>query len=225
MSNVKIKIDAPNLLSITIDDGIPKHFAVKSFPSLVDVDIHNMYNDPSVPIDVIPKFVKKFSNVKHLKLSGNISEMADVLSTTFPTFTNLITLEVSLINTRQVKSLFSFLKFTPNLESLVLGSVCYVKVNEDALTLDVVPHCLLVHLKSITFRYFEGQFQELDMVQLFLQNARVLQTVNIEIFFVNSKKKTPTTKDVEDLNKKIMEQLLKYKWASTDCVINLPGSP
>ncbi|XP_026407483.1 F-box protein At4g09920-like [Papaver somniferum] len=98
MSDVKIKIDTPNLISITVDDGIPQHLVVESFPSLVDADIHRMYTDPSVPVDVIPNFVKKLSNVKHLKLSGNISEsleLADVLSTSFPTFINLITLEVS----------------------------------------------------------------------------------------------------------------------------------
>ncbi|XP_026400360.1 F-box/LRR-repeat protein At4g14096-like [Papaver somniferum] len=191
-----------------------------------------MYAEPSVPFDVIPNFVKKLCDVKHLKLSGNISEsleLAGVLSISFPTFINLITLEVSFIKTQQVKSLFSFLRFSPNLESLVFGRVCYGdEVNEDAFTLDVVPHCLLMNLKSIKFQYFEGQLKELDLVQLFLQNARVLQTVIIEIssdHFVSSDKKKHSAKDVEDLNMKIMEQLLKYKWASTDCVIKLSSSP
>ncbi|KAI3851171.1 hypothetical protein MKX03_007236 [Papaver bracteatum] len=232
MSDVRIKIDTPNLISITVDDGIPQHLVVESFPSLVDADIHRMYTEPSVPIDVIPNFVKKLSNVKHLKLSGNISEsleLADVLSISFPTFINLITLEVSFIKTQQVKSLFSFLRFAPNLESLVFGWVFYGdEANEDAFTLDVVPHCLLMNLKSIKFQYFEGHVNELDLVQLFLQNARVLQTVIIEIssdHFVSSDKKKHSAKDVEDFNKKIMEQLLKYKWTSTDCAIKLSSSP
>ncbi|KAI3881820.1 hypothetical protein MKW92_031423, partial [Papaver armeniacum] len=46
-------------------------------------------------------------------------EQADDLSTSFSTFNNLITLEVSFIKTQQDKSLFIFLLFSPNLESLV----------------------------------------------------------------------------------------------------------
>ncbi|MCL7030313.1 hypothetical protein MKW94_011848, partial [Papaver nudicaule] len=85
-------------------------------------------------------------------------ELENVLSTCFPTFVNLITLEVSIIKAQQVRTLFSFLHFSPNLESLVFGRVIFPdEVNEDALTLDVVPHCLLMHLKSIEFRDFEGQ--------------------------------------------------------------------
>ncbi|XP_026390863.1 FBD-associated F-box protein At5g27750-like [Papaver somniferum] len=149
----------------------------------------------SVPVDVIPKSVEKLCNVKLLKLSDSVFEkleLAGVLSASFPTFNNLNTLEVSFIKTRLVKPLFTFLQFSPNLESLVFSGVCGDKINEDAFTLDVVPHCLLMNLKSIKFQYFKGQLKELDLVQLFLQNARVLQTVIIEIssdHFVNSDKK------------------------------------
>ncbi|KAI3866966.1 hypothetical protein MKX03_022009 [Papaver bracteatum] len=227
MSDIEIMIDAPNLMSITVHDGIPQHLVVERFPSLVDADIHRMYTEPDVPIDVIPNFVKKLSNVKQLKLWDYIFEkleLADVLDISFPTFSNLITLEVSFIKINHVISLFTFLQFSPYLESLVFGRVsCRDEVNEDALTLDVVPHCLLMHLKSIKFQVFEGQLKELDLVQLFLQNSRVLQTVIIEHSSVDSG--TRTTKDVEDLNKKIMEQLLKYEWASTECVINFSSSP
>ncbi|KAI3881816.1 hypothetical protein MKW92_031419 [Papaver armeniacum] len=227
MSDINIMIDAPNLMSIKVHDNIPQHLVVERFPSLVDADINRMFTEPDVPIDVIPNFVKKLSNVKQLKLWDFIFEkleLADVLDTSFPTFNNLITLEVSFIKTQHVNSLFTFLRFSPNLESLVFGCVsCQDEVNEDALTLDVVPHCLLMHLKSIKFQDFEGQSKELDLVQLFLQNSRVLQAVIIEHSSVDSE--TRTKKDVEDLNKKIMEQLLMYKWASTECVINLSSSP
>ncbi|KAI3932233.1 hypothetical protein MKW98_024953 [Papaver atlanticum] len=169
--------------------------------------------------DVIVKFVEKLSNVKHLKLSSIIIErleLANVLSASFPTFINLITLEAFFIKTQQVESLFAFLRFSPNLESLVFTGVYDDDgVYEDAWTLDVVPHCLLMHLKSVEFHYFIGDLMELDLVQLFLQNAGVLQTVIIGIPSLLYH----TTKDVEDFIKKVMGQLVKYKWASTDCVI------
>ncbi|MCL7042347.1 hypothetical protein MKW94_004172, partial [Papaver nudicaule] len=156
-------------------------------------------------------------------------EVENFLATSFPTFINLVTLEVSIIKAQQVRTLFSFLQFSPNLESLVFGRVIFPdEVNEDALTLDVVPHCLLRHLKSVEFQDFEGQLSELDLVQVFLQNAGVLQSVILGISshsFVNSQKKKRTGEDVEDFSNKIMEQLLMYKWASTDCVIKFSTSP
>ncbi|KAI3871378.1 hypothetical protein MKW92_017299 [Papaver armeniacum] len=227
-SDAITKIDAPNLMSITIDDGIRKSLEVDSFPSLLDADIHRMYSEQNDVVDVIPNFVKKLSNVKHLKLSGfDLEDLKLPNVQSFPTFINLITLEVCFIKTQHVGSLFAFLQFTPILESLVFGEVCYADF-EDTLTLDVVPHCLLMHLKTVEFQDFKRHLKELDLVQLFLQNARVLQTVTIEIssdFFVNSEKKKHTTQDVEDFNKQIMVQLLKYKWASTDCVIKVSSSP
>ncbi|KAI3881815.1 hypothetical protein MKW92_031418 [Papaver armeniacum] len=226
------KIDAPNLMSITINDVLGESLVVDSFPSLVDADIHRMYSEEDDGIDVIPNFVKKLSNVKHLKLSGTIFqnlELANALSASFRTFTNLITMEVSFIKTQQVGSLFTFLQFSPNLESLVFSGICCRdEVNEDVLTLDVMPHCLLVCLKSIKFQNFKGELEELDLVQLFLQNAKVLQTVSIDISsqsFVNSEKRQHTAKDVEDFNERIMERLLKCKWASVDCVVKLSSAP
>ncbi|XP_026404845.1 uncharacterized protein LOC113299932 [Papaver somniferum] len=114
------------------------------------------------------------SQVSRLMLSADIFEkleLEDDLSTSFSTFNNLITLEVSFIKTEQAKSLFTFSQFSPYLESLVFGGVCCRgKVDEGPLTLDVVPHCLLTNLEAIKFQYFEGQVRELDLVQLFLSS-------------------------------------------------------
>ncbi|KAI3881819.1 hypothetical protein MKW92_031422, partial [Papaver armeniacum] len=49
---------------------------------------------------------------------------------------------------------------------------CRGKVNEGPLTLDIVPHCLLMNLKSIKFQYFEGKVRELDFVQLFFAECK-----------------------------------------------------
>ncbi|KAI3881821.1 hypothetical protein MKW92_031424, partial [Papaver armeniacum] len=67
-------IDAPNLMSIRINDGISQHLVVERFTSLVYAYICHMYTNPGVPIDVILKFVKKLSNVKRLKLSADLFE-------------------------------------------------------------------------------------------------------------------------------------------------------
>ncbi|XP_026400638.1 putative F-box/FBD/LRR-repeat protein At2g05300 [Papaver somniferum] len=190
------KIDAPNLMSLKIDDCLKNTLVVHSFPSLVDAHIRLSHSMGDDGMDVVLNFLNKLSNVKHLKVTGYIFEdleTANLVSTSLLAFTNLITLEVSIIKAEQV---------------LIID-----KANKDALTVDVVPHCLLMNLKSIKFQNFEGQRNELDLVKLFLQNAGVLQTVTIEISsnsLVNSKKKTHTAKDVEDFNKQIMRQLTKF---------------
>ncbi|KAI3907552.1 hypothetical protein MKW98_016196 [Papaver atlanticum] len=212
-------------MSIKIDDRLDNTLVVHSFPSLVDADIrlgHTMDDDG---LNAVLSFLNKLSNVKRLRVTGYIFEdleTANLLSTSLFAFTNLITLEVSIIKAEQVRPLFTFLQFSPNLESLIFGGVLIIdKANKDALAVDVVPHCLLMNLKSIKFQNFEGQRNELDLVKLFLKNAGVLQTVTIEIY---SKKKTHSAKDVEDFNKKIMRQFLKFKWASTNCLVKLSRS-
>ncbi|KAI3925540.1 hypothetical protein MKW92_047967 [Papaver armeniacum] len=219
------KIDAPNLMSLKIDDNLENTLVVHSFPSLVEADIRLAHTMDDEGMDVVLKFLNKLSNVNRLRVTGYIFEdleTASLLSTSLLAFTNLITLEVSIIKPEQVRPLFTFLQFSPNLESLIFGEVLIIdKANKDALAVDVVPHSLLMNLKSIKFQNFKGQRNELDLVKLFLQNAGVLQTVTIEIY---SKKNTHTAKDVEDFNKKIMRQFLKFKWASTDCLVKLSRS-
>ncbi|KAI3852352.1 hypothetical protein MKX03_018832, partial [Papaver bracteatum] len=50
-----------------------------------------------------------------------ILKLANVMSTSFPTFHNLISLEVYDIRYLQMDTLLNFLKFSPNLESLVIN--------------------------------------------------------------------------------------------------------
>ncbi|KAI3885928.1 hypothetical protein MKW92_007215 [Papaver armeniacum] len=189
------KIDAPNLMSLKIDDNLENTLVVHSFPSLVEADIRLAHTLDDEGLDVVLKFLNKLSNVNRLRVTGYIFEdleTANLLSTSLLAFTNLITLEVSIIKPEQVRPLFTFLQFSPNLESLIFGEVLIIDIaNKDALAVDVVPRSLLMNLKSIKFQNFEGQRNELDLVKLFLQNAGVLQTATIEIY---SKKKTHTAK-------------------------------
>ncbi|KAI3836131.1 hypothetical protein MKX03_028110 [Papaver bracteatum] len=231
MEDVKVKIDAPNLLSFTFCDWIPEDFVVDSFMLLHDADLYYNYGDIESIFFPISKFIGKVCNVKVLKISGayfTILKLAKALSTSFHTFHNLICLEVYDIRYLQMKTLLNFLEYSPNLEAPVIKKVKFSgKVDENTLTFNKVPSCLEC-LKSIEFQKFNGYPKELEMVKFVLKHARVLQTVTMETSYtvgscMNPRKKKQNLKaiKVEALNKKITTQLGMSPWASAGCVVSL----
>ncbi|OVA09206.1 F-box domain [Macleaya cordata] len=213
-----VKIYAPNLLSLVYNEVVAKDYFLHSFPSLVDANIDYLYGGD--PLDAreetgfgSTKLLENLSNVKHLKMSGGTFEVlsyAVVPLTNLPAFCNLIHLEVSssLLFTT-VRTLIDFLHISPNLESLG----CFDD-GDDGWTLNLVPQCLLLHLKSVEFHQFDGC--ELDVVKLFLKNAGVLQKMtifSIPALLTNFKKQT-----------EIMRQLLMFPRASTNCVVSFSSS-
>ncbi|KAI3943855.1 hypothetical protein MKW92_009499 [Papaver armeniacum] len=89
-----------------------------------------------------------------------------------------------------VRILLNFLHISPNLESLVFvdGFRNNKSTNNDGWSLDLIPQCLLQHLKSIEFRGFFWNEFEKDLIRLFLKNARVLQRTGSRFcrFWTNS---------------------------------------
>ncbi|KAI3882650.1 hypothetical protein MKX03_000090 [Papaver bracteatum] len=235
MGDVKVKIDAPNLSSFTFCDWLLEDFVVDSFPLLHDADLYYNYGDIESRFLPIYKFIAKLCNVKVLKISGayfKILKLAKALSTSFPTFDNLICLEVYDIRYLQMKKLLNFLEFSPNLEALLIKKVKFSgKVDENTLTFNKVPSCLEC-LKSIEFQKFNGYLKELEMVKFVLKHARVLQTVTMETSYTvedddmdpAKMKKNLKAKEVEALNKKITTQLGMSPWASAGCVIKFSSS-
>ncbi|KAI3909793.1 hypothetical protein MKW98_014210 [Papaver atlanticum] len=231
MDYIKVKIDAPNLLSFTFCDKLVEDFVVDSFPLLQDADLYYNYGEIESRFHPISKFITNLCNVMVLKISGAYFELAKVLSTSFPTFENLIHLEVYDIRYLQMKTLLNFLEFSPNLESPVIKKVEFSgRFNENTLTFNEVPRCLEC-LKSIEIQKFNGHPKELEMVKFVLKHARVLQTVDLETSYTvedymdpRKKKKNLKAKDVDALNKKIMTQLRMSPWASAGCVIKFSSS-
>ncbi|RZC52608.1 hypothetical protein C5167_021034 [Papaver somniferum] len=70
MEDIKVKIDAPNLISFTFCDKLPEDFVVDSFPLLHDADLYYNYGDIESTFGPLSKFITKLCNVKLLKISG-----------------------------------------------------------------------------------------------------------------------------------------------------------
>ncbi|KAI3968363.1 hypothetical protein MKW92_042687 [Papaver armeniacum] len=217
MKSLDLKINAPNLMSIKYCDWLPMDLVVDNSPSLVHVDLcfKNTFDNNS-DFDLLSKFISKLSGVQRLQLSSyygrkkQILGLVNVIPARVPTFEN-IHLETEFLH---ADTMLKFLQFTPNLESLVIvGGLPRNTVNENAITLNIVPRCLLLHLTTIKVRKFEGVPEELKLVKYFLENARILELLILESGF--------TSKSVPgfEKNDEIMELDLMYPRASTSCKV------
>lgn len=100
-----------------------------------------------------------------------------------------------------MKTLLNFLKLSPNLESLIIDKVnCTGYGSGNVSTFKVVPHCLVVSLKSIEIRKFTG---DMEMAKYVLKHGRVLQKVIIETYY--SVDPTDRRYNKKGYNKKNME--------------------
>ncbi|MCL7044667.1 hypothetical protein MKW94_024866 [Papaver nudicaule] len=231
IENVKVKFETPNLLSLTWGGYLPKEFIVDSFPVLVEADICYGFAEGYAKsrYDSLCKFTEKVSHVKHLTVSDTyflpkVLDDSSVLPKSYHTFLNLTCLDVAFIDYGKIGSLFDIiLQYSPNLTSLIFRQIMmYQEVGYDPLPLNIMPRCLLLSLKSVEFHKFDGHPKEMEVVQLFLESARVLQTMtlgSLSYHLEELNKKKPTAKEVDDANNEILEQLQAFSWASADCVV------
>ncbi|KAI3897042.1 hypothetical protein MKX03_015866 [Papaver bracteatum] len=232
IENVKVKFDTPNLLYLTWFDYLPEEFiVVDSFPSLVEAGIRYSFSEGYTEsrYDSFYNFVEKLSHVKHLMISDTylrpkIDDDLSFIPRSYPSFRNLVSLEVGVIYYSQIGSLYDIvLQHSPNLTSLSFHKLfSSPEVVENPLPLNIVPSCLLLCLKYIEFQNFDGNPQEMEVVKLFLESAQVLQKITLESSSYNLEylnKKKPTAEEVEDADNKILEQLQAFSWASSDCVV------
>ncbi|KAI3912448.1 hypothetical protein MKW92_026783 [Papaver armeniacum] len=116
-----------------------------------------------------------------------------------------------------VKILLNFLHISPNLESVVFvdGFRNNKSTNNDGWSLDLIPQCLLLHLKSVEFRGFFWNEFEKDLIRLFLKNARVLQRVRITISGRSS------LSEYSNYKKQVIDEMSLFPRSSDECVIHV----
>ncbi|XP_058179356.1 F-box/LRR-repeat protein At4g14103-like isoform X2 [Rhododendron vialii] len=181
----RIVLDTPALLYLTIFDSCADGFELGSLPHLIKADITIIADDYSDPIisEAITDLLKGVSNVRFLHLADFSLESIDRCNSQVPKFPYLTDLA---LGERPFgigwKSLPKLLENSPLLESLVFkegirdrdyGSPLHWNPPQN------VPSCLLSHLKEIEIRFFGGEKEEWEMVEYFLNNAKVLEKVNM----------------------------------------------
>ncbi|XAR57487.1 hypothetical protein NMG60_11025649 [Bertholletia excelsa] len=213
-----IVIDAPALECLHIKDYTSENFLVKNLGSLVEanVDVAQKF-ESFVPVGVYGNSVfdllKGICTVKFLSLSGDTMEaISHAYDYKFPTFFNLIRLEISVDAWSGWTLLANLLASSPFLQSLVFveGLVQYFNSHFDLSWSPPqhVPPCLSSHIKEIEIRKFRGVAEELTLVKYLLKNAKVLKKMSIDCSYMK-----------EDL--KIQKKLHRFHRVSTSCHLDL----
>ncbi|KAI3941424.1 hypothetical protein MKW92_022234 [Papaver armeniacum] len=217
MYGFMMNIFAPNLLSLRYTAVSAKDYILHRFEKLVDVEIDFERDNADMPLPqenvaITTKVLKELSNVKCLKISGETFEellFPDDLFTNWPMFINLVCLELtSGISFSKHKTLLNFLRISPNLKTLVFAQQ---SSTDSGWTPDMIPRCVLLHLKSVKFCEFYGCLEDLNAVKTFLKNARVLKRMIIKF---DSDLST-------DEQNKVMKKLLKFPRGSPRCKIQV----
>ncbi|XVF78324.1 hypothetical protein PTKIN_Ptkin14bG0123000 [Pterospermum kingtungense] len=172
----KININAPALKYLDFNSwGLvdAKQYFVENFPCIREANI-------SVPVPdqfYRSQLLKAVSGVKCLRLTWMMpDDFVDIVPEhDFPLFVNLTRLELR----GSMSWVPQFLDHSPKLETLVLRNVRTCTIGGCGWRWPSVPTCVLSSLSRVCFENFEGSEEEVEMIEYFLKNARVLSTVEI----------------------------------------------
>ncbi|CAK9146869.1 unnamed protein product [Ilex paraguariensis] len=220
--NVKVLIDSPMLEYLLIDDICDALYSIKNkSSSLVKAQIE-VGPDFSLDAGRVLETFKGVSQVKHMELFGStMRALGSVDGNALFTFRNLTHLGLSYDN---LLKLPEALQRMPILESL---DVCNWTGKEDRsevedidlsddddlsgefnwLQSEIVPSCLVTHLRVVRFDTFEGK-NDVQLVKYLLKNSKVLgkMTISLPCYLSGEKKK-------------FHEKILKFPTGSKTCQV------
>ncbi|XP_058179456.1 F-box protein At4g22280-like isoform X2 [Rhododendron vialii] len=187
----KIVLDTPALLYLEIRDHAEDGcYLVENLHHLIRADISLYADDGSAISKALCELLKGMSNAQFLKLDFS-TEVTCMCDFQLPKFPNMTCLELGEIFNVKWEFLLELLENSPRLETLVfkegLGYDCEVFTQLLWNPARNVPSCLLSHLKVIGISDFGSGKEEWQMVDYFLQNAKVLEKVNIDYGYGGSK--------------------------------------
>ncbi|KAM7461111.1 hypothetical protein LguiA_029232 [Lonicera macranthoides] len=183
-------LDVPNLAYLLYQaDGIAYDYPVKNLSSVreADLDIRitwdQLQDDSPHYEDTAFEFVAACLNVETLCLSQkSLLAIHQYWQSKKPTFCNLTTLKLGIDDCGWFL-LASLLESSPNLE--VLGftegfTSCSLFPEFVSCVTKHEPQCLSSHLRKVMIEDFTGDEYELNVVEFFLKNAKVLREVEID---------------------------------------------
>ncbi|KAJ4700981.1 F-box protein [Melia azedarach] len=216
-----VVITAPNLHYLSILDWAPVSYMPYEPHSLtkVVIDFSSLYaigpyNGSYVCSDLAAPYVvqllKGITNTKFLSLSSGTISVLDCAAVDFlPTFPNLTCLEVPVLSGWELLSVL--LSSAPNLESLFLGTV--IGFNCEWTEPQFVPDWLLSRVKMIKIEGFQGEKNQLKLIQYLLKNGEVLDTLVIRF--------QSTFPQKMGLKDKLYQKLLMFERGSKTCKVKV----
>ncbi|KAM1758867.1 hypothetical protein TB2_007764 [Malus domestica] len=198
----KYLINAPMLENLYLSDNVLSSYFLESSVSLVraEIDFKDRFSYDNASYSDEDEFwglpdkrlgfsnratpsLEKFSDVKYLSLSGvpSLLKVHDL-----PAFNNVRQLELTLYDGDYCELLIELLKRSPKMEYLALGDQyfsCRELFSEHSQDRwnppELVPDCLLSHLKTISLRGFQGSQDEMEVAKYLLKNGEVLKKLTI----------------------------------------------
>ncbi|KAF9587311.1 hypothetical protein IFM89_001035 [Coptis chinensis] len=198
----EIKIYAESLITLDLVSKFAYKFSLHNLSSLskASVDFHSEHGIE----DRVSKLIEGIGNAKDLMLSSEAVEILFVANLTVEllAFPNLKSLRVHIqggyVYGEMLTELFSYL---PNVESLLFTKEVDIIFFEGngCWTLEAIPQSFLSNLKSVELRSFDGNENDLGLVEFLLKNAIALQKVTIRgssALSANPKKQFEVTKQL-----------------------------
>ncbi|KAA8524020.1 hypothetical protein F0562_010549 [Nyssa sinensis] len=211
----EIKIYAANLISLNFMSSLIVDFLPYNLSSLVDASIDLIYggvSEQEVGHHAV-KLLNSTHNAESLKISFETFtalSFAENLPDCLSMFNSLTYFKVIfVISVDTTRDLMAILQKTPKLECLDIVNGCHFLIDE-ALMLESVPLCFQTHLKSVIFSEFDGNAAEIQLLELLLKNATVLERmiIHVDKLYADTKKQGD-----------IRNQLQMLPRGSENCVI------
>ncbi|KAK2380906.1 F-box/LRR-repeat protein [Trifolium repens] len=179
-----IKFDVGNLLSLSYTINPAINVFLVNPTSIVDESIHlgQLYQyqqNEQLNIQSVIELLSRLSSVKTLSLSNYVLQYAKETLHLLPSFDNLMHLDVFLgYLSPTTEALASILCKTPKLEVLHIYKRCNLFFDE-AWSSNSLPCCFKSSLKLCFISNFHGYGDEIRSVKFLLENATVLEYINI----------------------------------------------
>ncbi|ESR59320.1 hypothetical protein CICLE_v10015203mg [Citrus x clementina] len=178
----KVMIATPNLELLNIHDFCMVSYMFHELPPFTKVFIDIFYDDgwSWVQSGRAQRLLNSLTKAKFLALSADTVYALDkIYKDVFPKFPNVtcLAVKVELFGWRLLPIILSSL---PNLEEFVFEKKLSCHFEEFGwIEQPNIPLCLLLHVKKIEIKKFEGQKDELGLVKYLLKNCKVLNKVII----------------------------------------------
>ncbi|KAM5575445.1 putative FBD-associated F-box protein [Rosa sericea] len=216
-NDLNVFVRAPKLEYFGLEQNALSNCVLENSKSLVkatiDLDYHTATEHPDFA-GRATALLAQICNVKSLSLSAHsLDENCDL-----PVFGNLN--QLKLVLHRCCSWWAELLKRSPNLESLVLE---HVGCNCDGLAgygiketellwhpPELVPNCLLSHVRTICIKKFLGRDDEFEVAKYLLKNGEVLNSMEI-----------CTGRDVVCTKEEMLEKLLMFERVSKTCQVEI----
>ncbi|PRQ38745.1 putative FBD domain, leucine-rich repeat domain, L domain-containing protein [Rosa chinensis] len=215
-----ISINAPKLENLFVYGTDLTRYVLRNAKPLVKANIELTNFEKNLSPELLNRATALLAGVPsvgYLYISG-----PNYVACSLPNFCNLKQLKLILFGCSYLEYVMELLKRSPKLEDLVLDidvrswySEEYVEGYEPFKPPEIVPICVVSHLKTVSITHITGHDDQLGVVKYLLKYGQVLRNVNI---FTCGALLFKTRHITEE---KFQRKILKYHKSSNTCEVEV----